>query len=255
MILLSKKKAFIRIEEVYFSDDYSYTSTADVIFLKYSPIARSGGKVAYSLHLDLKNIDEDTIFQRMGKNTKYEINRAELRDNLSILLTCTPSDDEVNSFSLFYNKFAKNKKLSLCDNVLLHELKKQNVLVLSNAKDETGNLLCCHAYIINKNEVRLLYSASHFRMVEGNERRALIGRANRYLHWFDIKNFKNKGYDIYDFGGLTMTKGNSIDEFKFGFGGEVVEEYNAVRCNSVCGWLAVLWLRCKIFHIYHFLRK
>ena len=69
--------------------------------------------------------------------------------------------------------------------------------------------------------------------------RNLIGRANRYLHWRDIRLFRDRGYDLYDFGGLDVTgrseKTAGIARFKRGFGGEVRPVYSSTSARSLLG--------------------
>ena len=89
-----------------------------------------------------------------------------------------------------------------------------------------------HSYIIDREDkrVRLLHSASDFRSLSTSQERAIIGRANRFLHYSDIIYFKNNGFFIYDFGGISLDKNDAeqlkISEFKRGFGGVLVEESN-----------------------------
>ena len=72
--------------------------------------------------------------------------------------------------------------------------------------------------------------------------RNLIGRANRLLHWNEIIFFKNASCKVYDFGGLSNsadTKLVHIDEFKKGFGGKIVVEYNQKIGISILGKLVL----------------
>ncbi len=75
--------------------------------------------------------------------------------------------------------------------------------------------------ICDREEARLLHSASCFR--EESADQSLIGRANKRLHWEDIKYFKQKGLLRYDWGGISdFENPNGIDEFKLKFGGEKI---------------------------------
>ena len=85
----------------------------------------------------------------------------------------------------------------------------------------------------------MLYSASVLAQSADSSARNLIGRANRYLHWHDIRLFRDRGYDLYDFGGLDVTgrseKTAGIAQFKRGFGGEVRPVYSSTSARSMLG--------------------
>jgi len=55
------------------------------------------------------------------------------------------------------------------------------------------------------------------------KKRNLIGRANRWLHYQDMRRFKAKGFALYDFGGYAKDSGDvdlqRINQFKEGFRG------------------------------------
>ncbi len=79
--------------------------------------------------------------------------------------------------------------------------------------------------------VRLLHSASKiYSITDEPSEKAMIGRANRLLHFSDMQRFKELGYEIYDFGGYAhQTNDNmliGINNFKDSFGGQLVEESN-----------------------------
>ena len=79
--------------------------------------------------------------------------------------------------------------------------------------------------------VRLWYSASNFRQYEKqNLSRNIIARANKSLHYDDMKYFKRKEYLLYDFGGYAYKTDSpdliGINNFKDQFGGDLVEESN-----------------------------
>jgi hypothetical protein len=90
----------------------------------------------------------------------------------------------------------------------------------------------CHSYLIDSELkiVRLLHSASMIHDLEDKSFKGFVGRANRYLHYQDMVNFKEKGFLKYDFGGYALGTENvalqGINKFKDGFGGYLVEQSN-----------------------------
>ena len=107
----------------------------------------------------------------------------------------------LSSFCDFYDRFAAQKGLEMLDRSGLVRYASSGVLDLSQAKDPDGEVVVWHAHLLTQKRVRLLYSASLFRETEDNQRRNLIGRANRYLHWGDMLRFRTTGLSLYDFGG------------------------------------------------------
>jgi hypothetical protein len=105
-----------------------------------------------------------------------------------------------------------------------------------------GNVLVMHAYVVDEalGRANLVYSASQFRGKDEKETRRLYSRANRWLHFEDLRLFKRRGFGCYDFGGYakgtTDPSLEAVNEFKDSFGGRVVEESNYTS-------LPLRWLR------------
>ena len=246
MIISLKKKLFLRIAEVYFADDYiDNIRKCDVTVYFYTSKYHDSCKKIHTLHIDLsKSIEQ--LFLEMHYNTKRKIKQAH-KEKLQVFFCDAPTDEEIKIFSDFYNVFAKSKNLSKCSITKLKALCQENALVISVVKDEFSNPLCYHAIIGDGVRAIALYSSSHYRLPSGEDKRNLIGQANRYLHWSEIKYFKERGFSIYDFGGLSLNVKDealyNIDNFKMSFGGEVVSLYTYYITNSLLG---------KIYHIRKF---
>jgi lipid II:glycine glycyltransferase (peptidoglycan interpeptide bridge formation enzyme) len=73
----------------------------------------------------------------------------------------------------------------------------------------------------------------------------MIGRANRLLHWEDIRYFKSQGYLIYDFGGIGVDindkEKQAINKFKECFNGVRVKEYKSLVPVTFKGFLSVFY--------------
>ena len=72
--------------------------------------------------------------------------------------------------------------------------------------------------------------------------RNFCGRSNRYLTWHNILRYKAEGLQFFDFGGWHL--GNdpdrlSINDFKRGFGGQVVREYQCEQILTLKGRLVL----------------
>ena len=75
------------------------------------------------------------------------------------------------------------------------------------------------------------------------EDRALVGRANRWLHWQDMLRFKRMGMKRYDWGGLfedeSVPERAGLNRFKKDFGGQPVRTYDCTVPVTIKGsiWL------------------
>jgi hypothetical protein len=129
-------------------------------------------------------------------------------------------------FVPFYNAFAEGKGIPTLSNRRIHEYGSDFQVVGAYLDD---SLLAAHTYLIDKesNTVRVFHSATQ--RLNGSVDRNLVGKANKYLHYCGMIHFKNKGFEIYDFGGIAYNTENvdlqGINNFKTQFGGNVVESF------------------------------
>lgn len=239
MLVLKKRKLFLKLEEVYYAEDYtSYKTDADILLFYQSVKRYQPCRIKHTLHIDLSK-DEDTLFSEIHDHTKRELMRAK-KDNLKYIFNENPTMEDMREFSQFYNSFAKTKGL-----VEIHPEEYRSLLdvksfIITQMLDSSGNTCCYHTYIIDMHRARTQHSCSHFRDTQDKAYRALVGRANRLLHWMDILEFKKRGYSIYDFGGLALKDDPvlaNIDRFKKGFGGTIVDEYDFYQPRTLIGKL------------------
>lgn len=177
---------------------------------------------------------EDDIFEQIGKNTKPKIKRAISEGGLRFGLIDQP--DEVRDL---YNQFAAGKGRPPLDERVFRSYWPRMVAAKISAD---ADALVMHAFLIDEGLKRAnhLYSASLFRSTDDSERRGLIGRANRALHYLNMLNFKDRGLTTYDLGGYALGTQDpelqEINEFKDSFGGQLVEESNYIS-------LPLHWMR------------
>lgn len=197
----------------------------------------------YTLVLPLAG-DEASIFSCIDKDTRYEIRRAEKADGLKFC-SVEATTDCVREFCDFYAQFASEKGLRPASRENLQRLSEAGMLTFTLAEKD-GYPLVWHAYVMTPRRARLLHSASQFRSMGGSMKNA-IGRANRWLHWEDIKKFKRLGQIEYDFGGWYEGTEDGekvrINKFKESFGATMELNYNVVYATSWKGWIYLLTLR------------
>lgn len=162
---------------------------------------------------------EDEIFSSMKSNTRNEVRRAEREG-------CTfESGYDYDSFIPYYNTFCESKGLK--DRVDMSRLIKytgDNKVYITKAI-HNDVVLSMHATVVNKKEkvAFLLFSCSQ-RLDSGVDKK-LIGWGNRYLHYMDLKTFKEMGIEEYEWSGVVLDPNDerySIGQFKLSFGGTVV---------------------------------
>lgn len=171
-----------------------------------------------TLHNNLL-LDENVLFSKIVKNTKYEINRAK-KEGVEI------ERANLGEFLPFFNDFAPTKNLKKLNTNNLKSYK--DALIITKAF-RNNVVFAMHAYVVDKEEgrARLLYSATVNRNTSSVDLN-FVGRANRLLHWKDMLMFKDLGFSIYDWGGIVgnpeAQKTAGIDSFKMAYGGISIQE-------------------------------
>ena len=201
-------------------------------------------EIKRTLFTDL-TLNEEELLNKIDKGCKYEIRRADNKDELTIKFYAKESltKDIAKQFVEFYNNFTKNKGLDgSCDENLLNKAMEDNKLMISLAY-QNEVLLVAHAYLVGETECRLWYSCSSYRNSD-NQFRSLVGRANRNLHWKDILYFKENGLKVYDWGGISDREEiKNITAFKKEFGGDEKTLYNYKVANTFKGKMYLFLLK------------
>lgn len=248
-LTINRKKYGIKIQEVYFTPTYeSYQCDLRVNFCV--PTASKSTTESLTSVINLTQTSEK-ILANFRLSHRRGIETTLNSPELNYRFIKRPSSGDILAFCNAYNNFAINKKLPLCNQNKLFFFAGQKALVITNVHHaDTGDLLCQHAFISNKERARLLYSVSNFR-VHANDsfQRRYIGKVHRSLHWFEINKFKDLDYKIYDLGGLAQCQDPQLDNinyFKRGFGGEELKEYVNFIPQNLKGWIAMRYLMKKL---------
>ena len=200
-----------------------------------TPIANARYIPFHSLVTDLA-VGEAAIRDKFGKDCRYKIRRAESKDGLRMEFITEP-ESRLDEFGTFFDAFARQKSLAPCDRQWLVAACKARQLVLSSAS-RNGEALVWHAHVLSGKTAGLQYSGSYFRNRD-NDYRALVGRANRWLHWQDMLRLKTIGIVRYDWGGLFEDESTperaGINNFKRDFGGQPERTYDCTVPITVKG--------------------
>ena len=237
------KSRFLTRGEVWFDDEPGDTRSADWILYQQRsrPVPGARWKYFFTYVIDLTQTVEQ-LRANLNTDTAYKIRRARERDKI-VCETCNANDPEVlDQFEEMYNAFAATKGLAALDRARVDAMATAGVLDLSVAKDPQGHALVYHANYRDQHRARELYLPSLFRQSSDSAARNLIGRANRYLTWSDILRYKDEALKCFDFGG--WYEGNDpgvlkINDFKKGFGGQVLRQYECEQILTLKGWLVL----------------
>jgi hypothetical protein len=215
------KKGFLQKEDIWFSENPTFQ-----LFRSYiqSPVMKDipGMKRShfYTIFIDLSN-DEEFLLSEMDKGTSYEIRRAK-KEGIQF-----KAGGDLSEFVDFFNLFASSKGI---EGTSLNYVQFEPQMRITKAY-LGEEILVMHSYVEDERRGRLCMSASRVTKADDPKKdRALIGYANRFLHFQDMLMFKSEGKAIYDFGGYA--KGtedqalSGINQFKINFGGKIVEEFN-----------------------------
>jgi hypothetical protein len=242
MIIYSSR--FLTRSEVWFDDEPGNIRAVDWILynLRSCPVPGAKGRYFYNYSIDLTQSTGQLLAQ-LNDDTAYKIRRARDRDKI-ICECCDPDDPAVlDRFEAMYNSFAPMKGMPPLDRTRMNSIASTGALNLSVAKDSQGDVLGYHANYRNRHRATQLYLPSLYRRFSDSASRNAIGRANRYLVWSDILRYKEQGLKFFDFGGwypgTTDQALLNINEFKRGFGGRVVREYQSEQILSLKGWVVL----------------
>jgi hypothetical protein len=238
--MITYKSRFLTRAEVWFDHEPPESARrADWILyhLRSQPVPGAQSRSFYTLLVDLDQTQQQ-LRARLNEDTAYKIRRARDRDKI-ICECCDVRDPAVLSrFEQVYKAFAALKKLPTLNRGRLESLAAAGVLDISLAKDPQGKVLVYHANYRDSCRATQLELPSLYRALPDSAARNFCGRANRYLTWHDILRYKEQGLKFFDFGGWhlgTDPEMLSINDFKRGFGGRVVREYQCEQILTLKG--------------------
>ena len=241
MVIISEKIGFLSVERVLFNVINTNKSDMTRIMRIDSKLPENwytANEKSYTVISNL-TMNEEELLNLMRKKVKYEVTRAE-KDELTYEIYDSEqlANDQtiIEEFEKAYIHFAKE----LEDKNVIKAYKRDKIdlyirnhcLLLTCMRK--GNLAVYHVYMYDENEAVLMFSVSDFR--DEDIDRNLAGRANKLLHYDDMRYFKKEGLKKYDWGNISSKENyNGIDNFKISFGGEICDKYNVLIGNTLAG--------------------
>jgi hypothetical protein len=224
--------------EVWFDEPPPREGAVDIVQYRFrnEPVAQARVTTPLLTMVSDLTLDEEAIAGRFGRDCRYKVRRADTKDGLRLAFSAAPQD-HLEEFAAFFDAFARQKGHRPCDRPWLQAACAANQLILSAALRGDAALVW-HAHVFWGTTAGLQYTASHFRG-QDNDLRALVGRANRWLHWKDMRNLKAMGFERYDWGGMfedeSTPEREGINRFKRDFGGEPLRVYECTAPASARG--------------------
>ncbi|MDA8108917.1 MAG: peptidoglycan bridge formation glycyltransferase FemA/FemB family protein [Betaproteobacteria bacterium] len=213
--------------EVWFEEELPREGGVDIVLYRQrrAPVPRSRVTPFLTMITDLA-VAEDALIEQFGKDCRYKVRRADARDGLRVEFVVEPRE-RLEEFRAFFDTFARQKGVAPCDAKWLGAACDAGQLALASAAREDERLVW-HAYLLSGSTAWLQYSASRYRDRD-NAYRALVGRANRWLHWQVMLQARRMGLRRYDWGGLFEDESEpgraGINRFKRDFGGEPARSF------------------------------
>lgn len=228
MLSISIFKKIIKINYIFFYNGRQKISKNKWINIIVQSAVNVGGEKFLTSHIDL-NQNEESIWSLISKSFQSEIKKAK-KESWLLCIDENPSMNHISKMVTFFNDFADNKKIPKADRILLDALNAAGGLCIAYISSQDGLITVCNFYICDNYRSRLLYSSNNLHLYTDSSQ--IIGRYSKLLHWKMINYFKNRGFRIYDFGGLSKinkTPHSEINKYKRSFGGRDVVEYNKIQ--------------------------
>ncbi len=206
------------------------------------PVPGARWRYFHTLVVDLSQ-DPEALWGQMTPGTAYKVRRARDKDRVLCESAMPVRREALDGFEEIYSQFAAHKGLAPLDRPFLDQLAADGCLELSWVRDRAGQRLASHAYYRDSDRSFLVHTVSLHRTLSDSGARNALGRANRYLFWWDMLRHREQGLKWFDFGGWYPGKTDQdrleINRFKEGFGGKVVREYNCEQILTLKGWIVL----------------
>jgi hypothetical protein len=196
--------------------------------------------------VDLRRLPNE-LFAGLEKNTARKITEAQEKDRLKWEHFDSKDSKILNEVERLWNEYATATNSPLFERQWMDEFSKSGCLDMSAAKDPAGNLLAYHLVLLTPQRARQLIAISPHRPVPDVAWRNTVSRANCFIHWKNFLSFREQGIPWFDFGGWYTGTTNiqflGMNQFKKGFGGQVVREFECEEIRTLKGWLALTGAR------------
>jgi lipid II:glycine glycyltransferase (peptidoglycan interpeptide bridge formation enzyme) len=163
----------------------------------------------------------DAILKGMSQTFRRKIRTAERMNKVRVVRNGPEGSQE---FLSLFNNFAhaKRSEVSPITSAVLKRYAPFSDFFLCYLD---GELLCGHLNLVDweAKRSRLIFSASQ--RLEHKEKARTCAIMNCYLHWHEMRTYREQGLSTYDLGGFSNGTNAGIDKFKVSFGGAIFNEH------------------------------
>ena len=220
MITLARRKRGIPYRLVWFDPEPRFLLWPPTVYYQSPGQGSRPGLVRKAFHTYLTTLagGPESWLATMSSTTRNEIKQAAKSGVVGETVS-------LEAFLEFFNAFAAEKGI---DGTTMDKLASFGQALKLTAVRSEDRVLAMHALAVDPQagRGRLLLSASA-RFLDSADR-TKVGKANRWLHWWDMTILFQAGIAAYDWGGYAKdtqdTAKQGINRFKEAFGGTPVEE-------------------------------
>lgn len=240
------KKFGIVLDEFIYVDDYrDCVSDADISTISYCknypPNVKY--KVKKNIGVDLTKTEE-MLLAGFSHGVRGDVNKEMRNHEFAITNFTNPTEEFLREFCEFYDAFAAQCGIDPISKNNIYPYLKEQVYTISCLRDKaTDQIVSYYTYIRHDTRITTQFSCSNFRLNADAAGRNRVGRANKYLHYYNMVNFKNEGCTLYEFGGYHEDENGKpatgIDNFKKTFGGTTFTEYSFYYPRTLKGRLVL----------------
>lgn len=220
MITLNRRKRGLPYRLIWFAAEPRFILWPPTVYYQTAASGPRPGLVRKPFHTLVSPLlgDPDSWLSAMSSTTRNEIKQAAKAGTGGEVA-------ELPTFLEFFNAFAAEKGI---EGTNLDKLASFGSALRLTAARLGDRILAMHALVVDPEagRGRLLLSASA-RFLDAADK-TQVGKANRWLHWWDMTLLAGEGLTTYDWGGYAKETEDparqGINRFKEAFGGTPVEE-------------------------------
>lgn len=219
-----KKVGFVELLDIWFDEQSFEESEGKIVCLHSNtelPSDRYDFRLtAQTLLLDISKAEKEIFAGFEYKSCRYKINKAK-RDGVNVWRVC--KEDEKERYLEFQRQFCRERALPEVDKSELGSLD----IYCAETRDEEFLGGCAFIVSADQKTVRYKYGATAHRL-----------NANEAILWKAICDYRERGFQVFDFGGCVPTEDKDNNyyshyQFKRKFGGKLAESYTYFKTRGL----------------------
>jgi hypothetical protein len=213
---------------------YASLPSHSIVRVKQAPEPADGARCVdvspfYAICLDLSRPIDD-LFRATDATCRNAIRRAE---KMAGRIAIRTGAEEIPAMVELHNELARAKGHS--GSLSPRLLSKYAGISDAFALYLDDRPMCAHFWLRDESRGRVRHFFSATTRLQSKEDSALSGILNRYLHWHEIRKYKDEGFRLYDLGGFTdeADAESSLAKFKLSFGAATIREYDVTLASGM----------------------